>query len=281
MDIDTLSQDNLLENELHSTVFTLITDANYYDKAKRTIIDLRSKGRWSGDIVLITIDFELNTNFKDFYNITEVKFPQIDKTILSSKIGQNGFSNSDKREIHKLNQWEKLHIFDNYFMRWRRVVFLDAGLRVLEDVIYLLELDYKGKLLAPKDGKLYNHQDFDCQLSYDRPELIVAFTDEFGCDVLNSSYMLNCIWIYDTCILKICDKNQLIEAMNKYTFCRTNEMGIMNIMFHFKYHLWERLPIKATNGKILFDWCELNNPGTNWREYCYIKYPLTISFNDT
>jgi len=40
------------------------------------------------------------------------------------------------------------------------------------------------------------------------------------------------------------------------------------------------LPIRASNGKILFDWCELNNPNTNWRDYCYIKYPVTISFDD-
>ena len=68
--------------------------------------------------------------------------------------------------------------------------------------------------------------------------------------------------------------------MNKYTFCKTNEMGIMNILFHFKYKLWEPLPIKATNNKFLFDWCELNNSNTNWRDYCYIKYPVTISFDD-
>ena len=270
------------EKNALTTVFTLVTDANYFNKAKRTIIDLRSKGRWIGDVVLITLDFDLNANFKEFYNITEVKFPQIDKSVLLGKIGPSGFSNSDKREIHKLNQWEKLHVFDKYFMKWSRVVFLDAGLRILDDVSYLLELDYKGKLLAPKDGKLYNHQDFNCQLSYDRPELIEELVAEYGDDILTSTYMLNCIWIYDTAILKICNKSHLIDAMNKYAFCRTNEMGVMNIMFHFKYKLWERMAIKASNGKILFDWCELNNPDIpHWREYCYIKYPVTISFEDT
>ena len=84
-------------------------------------------------------------------------------------------------------------------------------------------------------------------------------------------------------IISTCNKyldTRLIEAMNKYTFCKTNEMGIMNILFHFKYKLWEQLPIKATNGKILFDWCELNNSNKNCKDYCYIKYPVTISFDD-
>ena len=270
-----------ISTENTTTVFALVTDHNYFNKAKRTIIDLRSKGNWNGQIVLVTIDFNLNSNFKDFYNVIEAKFSQIDKSHLLSKIGHEGFvDTTDKREVTKLLQWEKLHIFDDYFSKWSRVVFLDAGLRVLDDVKYLLEIDYKNKLLAPKDGKLYEDQQFNCQLSYDKPELINSLKSEFGDKILTSNYMLNCIWIYDTNILKLCDKPQLIEAMNKYTFCKTNEMGIMNILFHFKYNLWERLPIKASNGKILFDWCEINNPNTNWRDYCYIKYPVTISFND-
>jgi len=72
----------------------------------------------------------------------------------------------------------------------------------------------------------------------------------------------------------------MIEAMNTYTLCRTNEMGIMNLLLRFKYNLWEPFPVKISSGKFLFDWCEVNNSNTNWRDYCYIKYPVTISFDD-
>jgi hypothetical protein len=262
------------------STFVIVTDSNYFNKAKRTVIDLRSKGNWKDDIVIITIDFKLNKNFKDFYNIIEVQFDSIDKSEILNKIGENGFSNSDKREIHKLNQWEKLHVFDDYFMQWDRVIFLDAGLRILHDVKYLLELDYKGKILAPKDGKFYENQPFKSQLSYDNEELIEKVKTDFGDNIFNEIYFLNCIWIYDTNILRLCDKKQMIEAMNTYTLCKTNEMGIMNLLLRFKYNLWEPFPFKISCGKILFDWCELNNPNTNWNDYCYIKYPVTISFDD-
>ena len=266
----------------NDTTFALVSDIAYFKKVKKTIVDLRSRGNWQGSIVLITIDFDLNSNFKDFYNITEVKFPQIDTKNLLEKIGPNGFSNSDKRELTKTNQWEKLHIFDDYFKTWQRVVFLDAGLRVLDDVTNLLCLDYKNKILAPTDGKHCAYNEFNCQLSYDNKEYIDSLVKQFGESIMSSNYMLNCIWIYDTSILNICDKNQLIEAMNEYPFCKTNEMGIMNLLFHFKYHLWEPFPVKSsTNSKYLFDWCELNNPNTNWKDYCFIKYPVTISFEDT
>lgn len=265
----------------HDTTFALISDLAYFEKAKKTIVDLRSRGNWRGSIVFITIDFDLNPNFKDFYNITEKKFESIDKTQLLENIGAQGFSNSDKRELYKLNQWEKLHIFDVYFKQWNRVVFLDAGLRVLDDVVYLLELDYKNKILAPIDGKHYQHNLFKDQISYDKSHFVEKFMNDFGESVLQSNHMLNCIWIYDTSILEICNKDQLIKAMNDYPICKTNEMCIMNMLFHFKYHLWSPFPVKSSNNKYLFDWCELNNPNTNWRDYCFIKYPVTIHFNDT
>ena len=111
---------------------------------------------------------------------------------------------------------------------------MDSGLRVLDDVVYLLELDYKNKILAPMDGKHYQPNIFKDQISYDKPQFIEKFIQEFGDNVLQSNHMLNCIWIYDTTILDVCDKNQLIQAMNDYPICKTNEMGIMNLLFHFK-----------------------------------------------
>jgi hypothetical protein len=263
-----------------STVFALITDSKYFEKAKITIKDLRIKGHWDGPIVLATIDFDLNKNFIDYYGITEVRFPQIDKTNMLEKIGSKGFSNGDQRELNKINQWEKLHIFDEYFAQWNRVVYLDAGLRIFEDVKYLLSLDYKNKILAPTDGSIGKPLLFKTQICYDNSELVTELMNEYSSHILTENHMLNCVWIYDTNILKICNKTHLIELMNKYPLCKNNEMTAMNLLFHFKYKLWKSFPIKASNEKILFDWCEINNPGTNWREYCMIKYPTTIFAND-
>lgn len=264
------------DNNNQKTVFVLVTDKAYMYKASVTINDLKTIGNWHGDIVLITIDFDLDHSYKLSQNVIEKKFPLIDKTHLLTEIGPNGFSNSDKREINKLNQWEKLHVFDEYFLQWERVAFLDAGLRVLDDVKYLLELDYKGSILAHNEPFLFKNQ-----LSYDSDEKIALIKNDFGEEIFDSNFMLNCMWVYDTTILKICDKRQLVNAMNKYTLCKTNEMGIMNLLFHFKYKLWKPLPLKNSNGKTLFEWCELvNNFPTTWREYCFIKYPVTIGLHE-
>jgi hypothetical protein len=266
-----------------STAFALITDMSFFRKAEQTIKDLRTRGKWEGTVVLATIDFNLSDEFKEKYNVTEAKFEPIDKSILLEKIGPDGFLNSDKREIHKLNQWEKFHIFDEYFTQWSRIVFLDAGLRVLDTVEHLLELDYRYKILAPNDAAPYFHPDkvFRHQLDHAKPELIEQVKSDFGNDIFGSQYFLNCMWIYDTDILKICDKKQMIQAMNEYPVCRTNEMTIMNLLLHFKYKLWQEFPIKTKCGdKYLFEWNETNHPfPTNWTNYCYMKYPYSIGFD--
>jgi hypothetical protein len=200
-----------------TTAFVLVTDINYFYKASVTINDLRSVGKWTGDIVLITIDFNIDEQYKNDNNIIEKKFSCIDKTNLLQKIGPNGFENSDKRELYKLNQWEKFHVFDDYFLKWDRVIFLDAGLRVLNDVKCLLDLDYKNKMLAPIDGKqlITTPSDvFKYQLDHNNIEIINQIKSDFGEDIFESTFMLNCMWVYDTSILNTCNKEQLIEAMN-------------------------------------------------------------------
>ena len=265
-----------------ATAFVLLTDALYYNRVKRTILDLRSRGQWHGDIVVICVGgIHIHANFKLFHNVLECSFPEIDKSELLRHVG-SGFSNSDGRELNKLTQWEKLHVFDEYFRKWKRIVFLDAGLRILDSVEHLLSLDCSGAILAPNDAGNVVKLDkvFKYQLSYHNPALIDQLLAEFGGDLLERQYMLNCIWIYDTEILDIVSKEELVATMFKYPCCKTNETGVMNLVFHFKYGLWREFPMYATNGKILFDWCESNIPGTTWRDYCSLKYPITITFDD-
>ena len=272
------------------TVFVLLTDEAYLYRTKKTIIDLRSKGQWAGDLVLICVDLpNINPHFVDFYNITIKRFEHIpEKKELLKRLYYTTFSDTiDGRELTKTNQWEKLHVMDSYFIKWDRVVFLDAGMRVLDNVHdSILALPYKGKFLAPDDGGNFTpspnpNKLFQTQLSQTFPSNIIELQNQFG-NILEKAYFLNCIWIYDTAILQICSKEEMIQGILRYPICKTNEMALMNIFIHFKYSLWEPFPIRASNGKYLFDWCESNNPQpSSWRDYCFLKYPCTITFDDT
>lgn len=274
-----------------TTVFVLVSDEAYLYRAKKTIIDLRSTGNYKGPIVLINVNMRtINQNFLDFYNIIEKKFIPIEqKTDLVRKLNYSPFLDTiDGREISKTNQWEKLHVMDSYFKQWDRVVFLDAGLRILSDVNdSLLSLDYKNKFLAPDDGGNYIKPNpdklFETQISLANPSYLALLKQDFPkLNDFKEPYFLNCVWVYDTAILDIVSKDEMMEGMLKYPICKTNEMALMNLYIHFKYGLWTPFPKYSQNNKILFDWCELNSPhNTSWRDYCILKYPVTITLEDT
>jgi hypothetical protein len=65
-----------------SSVVVTLTDAGYYQKAKRTIIDVRSRGEWKGDLVLITVGFDAPPNFLDFYRVIPFRVEHLDTSQL-------------------------------------------------------------------------------------------------------------------------------------------------------------------------------------------------------
>jgi len=263
-----------------STVFVIVTDQAYLARARRTLIDLRYRGRWDGEVVMITIDFELDDNFRDFYHIREVSFPPIEnKGALLDALGHEPFPDTiDKREITKINQWEKLHVFDPYFAKWNRVVYLDAGMRVCGSVHEsILKLDYRGAILSPDDSK--PSRKFGSQLSrHDTATLRKCAKDVGGDGIYQAKYLMNCIWVYDTAILGVCSKQEMVDGMLKYPICLTNEMAMMNIFLHFKYHLWKPFPrIAPGQTRWLYEWCELNLTGKpTWRDFYFVKYSVTL-----
>ena len=46
-------------------VFVTLTDEKYFNKCKKTILDLKSIGKWMGDVVIISVNFNIPNNFKN------------------------------------------------------------------------------------------------------------------------------------------------------------------------------------------------------------------------
>ena len=260
-------------------VVVVVSDIHYFmPRAQRTIADIRTRGEWDGDLVHISLGFDMPDVFRKEFDVTEVHFPPIDLTPLFAVIGE-GFDVGDGRERRLPLQWEKLHVFDDYFRKWDRVVFFDAGLRVLQPVSIALDLDSRGALLAYNDaGPNRTNPPWSSQVSfkYQAKEVLDGVIGDCGD---RHDYMLNCMWVYDTAILDVCGKKELVEAMRMYPVAKNNEMTIMNIMFHFKHGLWKPFPWFHEN-RFFFEWSESKHPGTTWRDYCYVKYPYTIRLDE-
>jgi hypothetical protein len=257
---------------MESTVFVTLCDAPYFHKAHQTIKDLRIHGAWTGPIVLIVVDFAPPPDFLEKYAVTTVSFPRLDLAAYLDKIRAKPFSvpTNDGRELKKTTQWEKLHAFNPYFQQWARQIWVDAGMRILEDVRFLLEVRWEGTFTAPSET--YN---FELALeTRNWPHELFEAQGKFDFN-FNDKFFINCFWIYDTRLrLKTED---FLDCLN-YPIWRHNEMGAMNAIIAFKARCWTPLPLHATNGKYLYAWSEFDYK-LNWNRFCVIKYPVGIRFD--
>ena len=261
------------------TVLVTLCDAAYWPKAEQTILDIRLTGGWTGALVLIAVDFVPPPDFCRDHSVEIARFPRIPTAALIAAYRARPLSipTHDNRQFDKVTQWEKFHVFDLWFSRWARVIYFDAGLRLLDSITPFLDLDWRGKFLALNDTGGNPNKTFGAQLELNNnTEAIVALLQKFGPDILERPYFLNCMWIYDTdAVFELTSKEEMIATMDAYPIWRTNEMGVMNVLLHFKYKLWSAFPWKAPDGRYLFDWSEANHPGTIWRDYYALKYPST------
>lgn len=262
---------------MSSHVVVLLTDKGYFDKAKRTIRDIRVITGYTGDLVLITIDFEPDKTYLLENNIINKRYDHINTDRLVEKIKKNPFNNSDGREYSKLVQWDKLRVFDVYFKKWNKVLYIDSGLRIFDSLDYFLNIDCKEKIIAPMDLHPDDLRRFDIQLeTKSNSEVLQRLVDLYP-DILQMRYFLNCIFMFDTNIIYKNTFNELIVFMEEFSICKTNEMGIMNIYFTAFKKIWQPLNKEMKDGRSLFEWSEVGD--NTWKKYVSLKYPTTISFS--
>ena len=258
-----------------NTAFVTLCDQSYFSKAMTTIRELQTNGRWIGDIVLVAVDFEP----PPMEGVTVLRTSHINTDSLVEQLRANPIRPmSDNRHFGKLYQWDKLQVFNEYFRTWERIVFLDAGIRVFQPVQPLLDLDWRGKFLAPDDSEPYdNGSRFRCQLDLTaNPPVTDTVLSEYSPSILDEKYFINCMFVYDTHLLDLVTFDELEQAMNKYPISMCNEMGIMNLIFTYKLKVWSAFPSERVNGTYMFGWSENNyREGCTWRDFHFLKYSST------
>lgn len=184
---------------------------------------------------------------------------------------------ADNRHFAKLTQWDKLYVFHDCLRRWERIVFLDAGLRVAGPVKPLLDLEWRGKFLAPNDAGPYDDgKRFRCQVDLTgKPAAVFRFLAEFP-DCLDREYFLNCMFVYDTALLDKCSMSQMVDMMNTFPICMCNEMGIMNMVFTLQLNVWEPFPVRIGD-RYLFGWNESDfRDAPTWQNFHFLKYSSSM-----
>jgi hypothetical protein len=260
-----------------------LSDAAYWPRARRTLRDVRTAGDWRGPLVLIAVDFEPPAEELREAGVTLApRFPRIDVRPFVERLPLSE-PTADGREYRKLAQFEKLHAFQPWFAeRYRRVVFLDAGLRVLAPLRRtLLALPWEGRFLAPDDTAREPGRTFRCQLETARWPATLADLEAAHPGLLDGRYFINCVWVYDTRLgVTTAD---LVAATHRWPLWRTNEMGPMNVVLHFERAAWRAFPedddwvrpeAPGEPARRVYAWCDAG--ADSWRRFGVVKYSVLL-----
>lgn len=259
------------------TVFVTLCDRAYLEKAQATIHQLRTRGEWYGDTVLITVDFDAPEEFLEKYSVVQYRIQHIDTSLLLKAYETHPLASDDNRHIGKLTQWDKFYVFSEYFRKWERVLFMDAGMHIYTSIHIMFSLPWRGKLVAPSGGDPYSEENRLATQIRDRenPDAAAVLYADYPQHLFGAQDFLNGIFIYDTVLLDKTNIANMVVAMNKYPLCGNNEMTIMNIIFNLQLNVWERMPQKIGD-RYLFNWSDVNfNRGenVNLTDFVCLKYP--------
>jgi hypothetical protein len=257
---------------MSDNVIVLMTNELYIDKCLRTVGECRNIGKYSGDIVIISHP-ELQDNTAYIQSCSSLRavpvfFPLIDLQNILSKIKECPFNDTDGRELNKTFQWQKVQLFNTYFKQWNKLFYMDAGMRIIQDINIFFSFIRPNIILAHCDTyPLYDLCIMHQFNKTSRPELFAELSEKYN---LNRTVYQTGIMLFNTDIIQENTMNDLMILANKYPISRNNEQGIMNLYFMEQF---TQVPIFHEN-RFLYDYWE--RFGMHGSRYTIMKYPRTI-----
>lgn len=257
------------------SVVVICCNEKDYPRAESTLEQVRTRGKWAGDVVWVAIDFDPSEEFVKKWDIRVIKKPAYDMFWLWRLRQKRPFEGTDGRESYKLIQFSKWRVFTYELKIYRSLLYLDAGTYISHPISPIFSIDHKGKFIAPDDRYPFDDpsKNFKKQWDYQSwpdksTELENYCRDELSPDALEKEgYFLNCMWLMDTSLIKPDTQQELMGLAKRFPISRTNEMAIMNLYF---LKNWLPLPDKIGDLRV-FDWTERGGLAT--KDYILLKYP--------
>jgi len=258
-------------------VIALFCNGAYLTKCYNTLTDIRTRGKYDGDIVFFyDQDFEDKNStdleiIKTNHNCILKKFPTMDLSIPISVLDRDNYKKYPGRE--RVFQYFKFNAFQTYFKQWDRVLYMDCGIRTYHHITNILNLDCSNKMLAHENAyPLYEDWDtlrFQFEL---RNEIEIAneLTSTYNLNINN--YFISSLLYFDTSIIQEDTFINLVNLMNKYPISMANDQGILNLYFICIKNNYKSMPLNNED-YWLFDFWERSNYKCD--EYVMLKYPKT------
>jgi len=248
-----------------NTVIALCANMAYFEKASKTIEEIRNVGKYNGDIV-----FFYNNEFTDTdklnileskYNVILKEFPTINTSSVINFLDSKQNSNFERLR-NKMIQYHKFYIFDKYFKQWEKVLYIDSGMHIYNSLDRILNIEPAQHLFAHSDAypKYVNKLDsqFDKNNKY-----FNTLKNKYN--LYGDNYFQSGILLFNTNIIKEDTVRNLITLMNSYPI-GNGDQAYINLHF---IDNWKPMPIKDNNG-FLYDYWKREQYTEN--DYVMLKY---------
>lgn len=243
------------------TAIVFVCNLAYKNQFERSIETLRTTGKYTGDVVLIVGD-----DMRDYthQNVIVLWCHEIDFGDDFRRI--NSGINADGRHIHKKFQWHKLHVFNTFFKRYNGILYIDCGMKIVDDVAPLLGLiSDKVSFIARSDA--YNDYIWTLKDQFDQQHpLFTRLQQEYELDI---DYPQTGVMMFNTKLITPSLFSELCTLAIRYPISRTNEQGIIALYFTSR-NLWTHLPIHNNETPPLFYYSSSQSNETNR----YIMYKI-------
>ncbi len=241
--------------EKNKIAVCVVGDTKFLFKYLASFINsIRTTGKYSGDIIVITNYFFPSLFFKLLFvknnkNIIFLKFPRIKFSKNADKIYKNlDTRGQPNRYVTKNFQWHKIHVFDRKLKNWDFIFYIDINMKIHSDINNIFKILPRNKLFARSDNYPNNENSLSSQFD-DTSKIYKELLSSF--DLTINNYFQTGILFFDTTLIKINTKKEIINLANKFPISLTNEQGIMNLYFKFIYDYHDELPYDI-DGKISY-----------------------------
>lgn len=242
---------------MDSTCVVLLADLPYLEKALITIVSLRDKGQYKGPLCLV-IGNDLQNHpvleqpiFKQL-QIQIAYFPNFPLSAEILKVMENL-----ERPPHwfpKRFQFHKFHLFSTYFKQWRRIFYLDAGIKVLNAIQPLLDCWRPNKVLAHSDA--YPQYQWTLRKQFvPLSPYIDSLEAKYDLDI---NYPQSTILLYDSNILEENTVSELYSLLLEFPNIVTNDQAIFALYLTNIRKIWQQIPT-GDEGMNFYDYLDRHN----------------------
>ena len=223
-----------------SNVVVFACNKPYYTKFLSTYHQLRTAGAYKGPVVLVIGDDLVGTlppegvivkHFKT--HVFSEAFLQRAKTLPR-----------DPSLFSKMFQFNKFHVFDDFFKQWAYAFYIDCGMNICQPIDKMLELAQPDTILAHSDAfptyewKLHTQFCFPDQVPYN----------------LEDDYFQTGIMLYDTSLCTHDVPSVLFQLLNDIPTVRTNDQAIIALYFTQIRKKWKQIPTRDSS-MCFYDFC--------------------------